>query len=81
MLYQNRGCALECRGAIPLASDDMSLPPKPSNIWPERLAPRGDAGETTTKKINFKLLNETIEEQFHASKVQVLATIVELEAC
>lgn len=67
---QNRGCALESRGVVPIASEDMSLPPKPSGEWPQRLALHSDAA-VTVGKVDQALLDRTIEEQFDPLKHKV----------
>ncbi|ELR17768.1 betalactamase [Acanthamoeba castellanii str. Neff] len=47
---------------LPLASDDVSLPPAPTNAWPARLA-HGDGEE-----VDRELLNSVIEEQLDPAK-------------
>jgi hypothetical protein len=50
---------------VPLASDDVSLPPAPTNAWPARLA-HGDG-----EGVDRELLDSVIEEQFDPAKHRV----------
>jgi len=64
---QNRGCALESRGIVPLASDDMPPLGMPTNSWPTQHLSQNVSGELSMTRLDLDLLNSIIEKQLNDS--------------